>query len=71
MLILSRKERETIRIGPDVVVTVTRISGEQVRIGVVAPPNVVILRGELAQQSPQQSPPSPPAAEGGASDQAA
>lgn len=47
MLVLSRKEDQSIRIGKDVVITVTRISGDQVRIGIEAPPDVKILRSEL------------------------
>ena len=47
MLILSRKESECIHLGDDIIVTVVRVSGDKVRIGVQAPPHVKILRTEL------------------------
>ena len=40
MLVLSRKQNERIRVGESVVVTVVRVSGDKVRIGIEAPPNV-------------------------------
>jgi carbon storage regulator len=48
MLVLSRKQNERIRVGDSVVVTVVRVSGDKVRIGIEAPPNVRVLRDELA-----------------------
>jgi len=47
MLVLSRRERENIRLGNDIVVTVVKIAGDKVRLGVEAPPSVLVLRGEL------------------------
>lgn len=47
MLVLSRKERERIRLGDSIVLTVVQVSGDRVRIGVEAPPDVLILREEL------------------------
>lgn len=47
MLILSRKESERIYLGDDVVLTIVRIQGDKVRIGVEAPSDVRILRREL------------------------
>lgn len=47
MLVLSRKVGEQIRIGDDIVVTITAISGERVRIGVTGPLQVPIHRGEV------------------------
>lgn len=47
MLILSRKMGETIKIGPDVEVIVSRISGNRVTIGIDAPRNVHVVRGEI------------------------
>jgi carbon storage regulator len=44
MLVLSRMEDERIMIGPDIVITVVRIQGDKVRIGITAPPEVTILR---------------------------
>jgi carbon storage regulator len=57
MLVLSRKESERIRLGDSIVVTIVRVSGDKVRLGIEAPPNVLVLRDEL-------QPHSPPAAEG-------
>lgn len=47
MLVLSRKETERIRLGDSIVVTVVRVSGDKVRLGIEAPPNVLVLRDEL------------------------
>ena len=47
MLVLSRKERERIRLGDSIVLTVVQVSGDRVRIGVEAPADVLILRDEL------------------------
>lgn len=47
MLVLSRKESERIKLGGSIVVTVVRISGDKVRLGIEAPADVHILRGEL------------------------
>ena len=38
MLVLSRKESERIRLGNNIIVTVVRVSGDRVRIGIEAPP---------------------------------
>jgi carbon storage regulator len=47
MLVLSRREGEKIIIGDSIVITVVRTGGDKVRIGIEAPENVLILRGEL------------------------
>ena len=47
MLVLSRRERERIKLGDSIVVTIVRVSGDQVRIGIEAPPEVLVLRDEL------------------------
>jgi len=47
MLVLSRKERERIRVGDSIIVTIVRVSGDKVRIGIEAPPDVIVLREEL------------------------
>jgi carbon storage regulator len=57
MLVLSRKEGERIQIGPDIWITVVQVRGNQVRIGVEAPKEVPVIRGEL---NPNQPPPLPP-----------
>ena len=47
MLVLSRKQNERIRVGDSVVVTVVRVSGDRVRIGIEAPAHIRVLRDEL------------------------
>jgi carbon storage regulator len=51
MLVLSRRERERIKVGDSIVVTVVRVSGDKVRIGIEAPPHVLVLRDELDPRS--------------------
>jgi carbon storage regulator len=48
VLILTRRPRQTVKIGKDVVVTVLEIRGTQVRIGVDAPRTITVLRQEIA-----------------------
>jgi carbon storage regulator len=50
MLVLSRKEGEKLMIGDDIVITVNRIAGHRVSIGIEAPPHIPITRGELRPQ---------------------
>lgn len=47
MLVLSRKAGESIHIGADIIITVERIEGNKIRLGIEAPREVVIMRGEL------------------------
>ena len=47
MLVLTRKRNEMIRIGDDVVVKVIKTGKGTVKIGIEAPANVRVLRGEL------------------------
>jgi carbon storage regulator CsrA len=47
MLVLTRKQDEVIRIGERILVTVVRTRQGSVRIGIDAPPEMEILRGEL------------------------
>jgi len=47
MLVLSRRESERIRLGDSIVVTVVRLAGDKVRIGIEAPKDVLVLRDEL------------------------
>lgn len=50
MLVLSRKAGQRIQIGPDVAVTVVKLSSGGVRLGIEAPPELAVIRGELAEQ---------------------
>jgi carbon storage regulator len=52
MLVLSRKESERIRLGDSIVVTIVRVSGDKVRLGIEAPPDVLVLRDELKPHAP-------------------
>ena len=47
MLVLSRRESERIRVGESIVVTVVRLGKDKVRIGIEAPPEMLVLRDEL------------------------
>ena len=47
MLILTRKTEEKIRIGDEIEIKILEIRGNQVKIGITAPPNTTILRDEV------------------------
>ena len=47
MLVLSRKVGEKILIGDKISVTIVRVSGGGVRIGIEAPPELPVIREEL------------------------
>lgn len=47
MLTLSRKSSETIRIGEDICITIKRIEGDVVKVGIEAPREISIYRGEV------------------------
>ncbi len=47
MLVLSRQAGERIKIGDNITVVVSRIAGNRVMLGVEAPRDVHIVRGEL------------------------
>jgi carbon storage regulator len=53
MLVLTRRLMERFYIGDDICVTVVRVEGGQVRLGIEAPREVPILRGELAGTPPR------------------
>ncbi len=59
MLVLSRRESERIYLGDSIVLTVVRLSGDRVRLGIEAPSEVRVVRDEL---EPHQASP-PPAAD--------
>jgi carbon storage regulator len=50
MLVLTRRSGEWIAIGEDVVVRVLGVKGEQVQIGIEAPREVAVHRGEIRTQ---------------------
>lgn len=49
MLVLSRKANETIKIGDEIEIRIIEVKGDTIRIGIEAPKNIDILRGELVQ----------------------
>lgn len=55
MLVLTRRQGESIVIGKEVVVTVLEVRGGQVRLGVHAPNTVSIHRAEVYDQVVQEN----------------
>jgi carbon storage regulator len=51
MLVLSRKVGERILIGDDIRVTIVRISGGGVRVGIEAPASLTVVREELKERA--------------------
>ena len=49
MLVLSRKVGQRIRIGENIAVTVVKLTSGGVRLGIEAPPELAVVREELAQ----------------------
>jgi carbon storage regulator len=56
MLILTRRVSETLMIGDDVQITVLGVKGNQVRIGINAPPHVAVHREEIYDRINQKKP---------------
>jgi len=54
MLVFSRKESQRIQVGDSIVLTIVRVNGDRVRVGIEAPADVQVRRGELP---PRQLPP--------------
>ena len=68
MLVLTRKLMEKLFIGDDICVTVVRLEGGQVRLGIDAPREVTVVRAELVPEraaaqskavAPGRTPPPP------------
>lgn len=55
MLVLSRKPNEEILIGENIKITVLKVKGNTVRIGIEAPQSVKVMRGELPAQKTTRS----------------
>lgn len=47
MLVLTRKVEQKIQIGDNITVTILRVKGQTVRVGIEAPQDVRVLRAEL------------------------
>jgi carbon storage regulator len=56
MLVLSRKNRETIVIDGRITVKVLQIKGGAIRLGIEAPPEMSIRRGELLEHGEAPDP---------------
>ena len=52
MLILTRRPGESIQVGEEIEISVLEIRGNQVRLGINAPADVLVLRSELVQAKP-------------------
>jgi len=55
MLVVSRKVGEELKVGEDIIVKVIDIDKNQVKIGIDAPRNVMILRMELVKEITKQN----------------
>ena len=47
MLVLTRKPRQQIMVGDNIVINVVEVQGENVRIAIDAPKDIKIYRGEI------------------------
>ncbi len=47
MLVLSRKEGQSLVLDGEIEIKITEISANQVKIGIIAPPNVKVYRQEI------------------------
>ncbi|HUU29920.1 MAG TPA: carbon storage regulator CsrA [archaeon] len=55
MLILTRKQGESVAIGDDIRVTVVEIQGKQVKLGVMAPREIAVHRQEIYEKIQQEN----------------
>lgn len=55
MLVLSRKQQEQIKIGDQITVTIVRVKGNTVRVGIEAPRDVRVIRAELPKTDNQDA----------------
>lgn len=56
MLVLTRKQQQQIQVGEGVTITILRIKGGSVRIGIEAPSDVRIIRSELSPHDTEETP---------------
>ena len=54
MLVLTRKAGETVVIGGNITLQIVKIQGNRITLGIQAPHNVKILRGELKEPEKAQ-----------------
>ncbi len=55
MLVLTRKVNQSIVIGDDIEVVVLEVRGEQIRLGIKAPRDVVVHRKEIYEQIQEEN----------------
>lgn len=55
MLIITRKKGESLMIGDDIEITISKIEDGSVKIGINAPKNITILRKELYEQVKEEN----------------
>jgi carbon storage regulator CsrA len=60
MLVITRRNGESIQIGPDITVVVLRAADNSVRLGFDAPRGVTIMRTELLGEKTEPPRPGPP-----------
>ena len=56
MLILTRKQGESLTIGDDIRIIVLGIEGRQIRLGIDTPLKVIIHRGEISRRTKEEQP---------------
>ena len=61
MLVLTRKAAETIKVGEDIVIKVIKTAKGAVKIGIDAPEDIRVIRGELLSETPVRPEPAVPA----------
>ena len=55
MLVLTRKVEDIVKIGDNITVKVVRVNGNQVRLGIEAPNDIQITRGEINYERAKQA----------------
>jgi len=55
MLIITRKKGESLMIGPDIEIIISKIDDGSVKIGIKAPKEVTVLRKELYEEVEQEN----------------
>jgi carbon storage regulator len=57
MLVLTRRVGQSIHIGDDIVIMVTRVGSDNVRIGISAPRDVQVIRDDAGRKEPRNAEP--------------
>lgn len=53
MLVLTRKAKQQIQLGDNIVITILQVRGHAVRVGIEAPHEVRVVRAEIAENAVQ------------------